>query len=358
MQDCLAETVFFATFAGGWKQFGIKMEQNNYPYPPQRPRRRGNGMLWLLLSIMLASLLLLGASFFFWYSRQGKGGVTESERTEENTKETASALLADGSYIYEGVWDDGGSDPQPCQISFTKASGRLMDCSYTNLRWSTTIRLSGEERGETLRFTGKIGNEDLIITVAPEKGDLKMLTGTGIDYAHQGVSKVLKLYALIEPDALGAAIPQSSAPERIREGGAGQSITGNAEKVMVVNAAELADIASPSMSEKPKEDDSKVFDVVEQMPSFPGGNVMAWLSQNIKYPVVAAENGVHGRVVVQFVVEKDGSVSDVHAVKKVDPSLDKEAERVVKSMPRWNPGRQNGSPVRVKYTLPLTFKLE
>ena len=84
---------------------------------------------------------------------------------------------------------------------------------------------------------------------------------------------------------------------------------------------------------------------------------MAWLSQNIKYPEIAAKNGVQGRVVVQFVVEKDGSVTDVHTVKKVDPSLDREAERVVRSMPRWSPGRQNGAPVRVKYTLPVTFKL-
>ena len=118
------------------------------------------------------------------------------------------------------------------------------------------------------------------------------------------------------------------------------------------------EIAPPPEPEKPKEEDTKIFDVVEQMPSFPGGNVMAWLSQNLKYPVIAAENGVQGRVVVQFVVEKDGSVSDVHAVKKVDPSLDKEAERVVKSMPKWIPGKQNGSPVRVKYTLPVTFKLQ
>ena len=85
---------------------------------------------------------------------------------------------------------------------------------------------------------------------------------------------------------------------------------------------------------------------------------MAWLSQNIKYPEIAAKNGVQGRVVVQFVVEKDGSLTDIYAVKRVDPSLDKEAERVVRSMPRWSPGRQNGSPVRVKYTLPVTFKLQ
>ena len=118
------------------------------------------------------------------------------------------------------------------------------------------------------------------------------------------------------------------------------------------------EIAAP---EPPKPvEENKVFDVVEQMPSFPGGMgaLMSWLSQNIKYPVIAAENGVQGRVIVQFVVEKDGSITDVKVAKSVDPSLDKEAARVVGSMPHWIPGKQNGSAVRVKYTVPVTFKLQ
>ena len=106
--------------------------------------------------------------------------------------------------------------------------------------------------------------------------------------------------------------------------------------------------------------ENKVFDVVEQMPSFPGGQqaLMDYLSNNVKYPVVAQENGVQGRVVVSFVVEKDGSITDVKVVKSVDPSLDKEAARVVKSMPRWFPGKQNGSAVRVKYNVPVSFRLQ
>ena len=104
---------------------------------------------------------------------------------------------------------------------------------------------------------------------------------------------------------------------------------------------------------------SKVFDVVEEMPQFPGGPsaLFEYLSKNIKYPVVAEENGVQGRVIVTFVVERDGSFTDVRVVKSVDPSLDKEAVRVVRSMPLWIPGKQHGSPVRVKYTVPVTFKL-
>ena len=123
----------------------------------------------------------------------------------------------------------------------------------------------------------------------------------------------------------------------------------------VLKAKEV--IAQP---EPPKEEETKVFDVVEQMPSFPGGQsaLLQYLSSNIKYPVVAEENGVQGRVIVTFVVERDGSITDVRVIKSVDPSLDKEAVRVVKSMPKWIPGKQNGSAVRVKYTVPVTFRLQ
>lgn len=124
----------------------------------------------------------------------------------------------------------------------------------------------------------------------------------------------------------------------------------------VLKAKEV--IAEP---EPPKhEEENKVFDIVEQQPLFPGGPaaLMKYLSEHTKYPVVAQENGVQGRVTVQFVVEKDGSISDVHVLRGVDPSLDKEAVRVVKSMPRWTPGKQNGITVRVNYRVPVLFRLQ
>ena len=118
-------------------------------------------------------------------------------------------------------------------------------------------------------------------------------------------------------------------------------------------------IAAP---EPPKHvvEETKIFTVVEQMPMYPGGDaaLMGYLRDNIKYPTVAAENGVQGRVVVGFVVERDGSITDVNILRGVDPSLDREAMRVVKSMPRWNPGKQNGSAVRVKYQVPVSFRLQ
>lgn len=104
---------------------------------------------------------------------------------------------------------------------------------------------------------------------------------------------------------------------------------------------------------------TRVYDVVEQMPSFPGGisGLRTYLNQNIRYPAEAQENCVQGRVVVRFVVEKDGHISDVTVLRSVDPSLDKEAIRVIRNMPRWSPGKQGGEPVRVRYNVPVSFRL-
>lgn len=119
----------------------------------------------------------------------------------------------------------------------------------------------------------------------------------------------------------------------------------------------VEEIAAPEPP-KHEEEQDKIFEVVEQQPQFPGGSVNRWLADHIKYPVVAAENGISGRVVVQFVVERDGSVSQVRVVRGVDPSLDKEAQRVISSMPKWIPGKQNGQAVRSRFTVPVTFRLQ
>ena len=102
-----------------------------------------------------------------------------------------------------------------------------------------------------------------------------------------------------------------------------------------------------------------VFDVVEVMPQFPGGQIamLKYLMENIKYPEQAMKEGIQGRVTVRFIVEKDGSISNVKPVLSVHPLLDKEAVRVVKSMPKWSPGKQKGKPVRVQFNVPVMFKL-
>lgn len=109
-----------------------------------------------------------------------------------------------------------------------------------------------------------------------------------------------------------------------------------------------------------KEENNAPLTIVEQMPAFPGGNaaLMQYLAKNVKYPMIAIETGVSGRVVISFVVERDGSISNVKVMKSVDASLDKEAMRVVSAMPKWIPGRQNGNTVRVKYQVPVSFRLQ
>ena len=107
------------------------------------------------------------------------------------------------------------------------------------------------------------------------------------------------------------------------------------------------------------EEEQQIFQVVENMPEFPGGTaeLMAYLRKNIKYPTICQEQGIQGRVVVQFVVNKDGSIVDPEVIKPVNPYLDKEALRVISTMPKWKPGEQRGKPVRVKFTVPVQFKL-
>ena len=108
-----------------------------------------------------------------------------------------------------------------------------------------------------------------------------------------------------------------------------------------------------------KKEETKAFDIVDEMPQFPGGQaaLLEYIAKNVKYPVVAEDNGIQGRVIVTFVVGRDGSITDAKVVKSVDPSLDQEALRVVEAMPRWQPGKIEGKPVCVKYTVPVQFKL-
>ena len=121
-------------------------------------------------------------------------------------------------------------------------------------------------------------------------------------------------------------------------------------------------VAVEVKAKKPQEEEAEpkgVFDVVENMPEFPGGTpeMMKYLMENVKYPKEAYEKGIQGRVLVSFIIENDGSITNAKVVKNVSDELDAEAIRVIESMPKWKPGKQNGKVVRVKYTIPVTFRL-
>ena len=110
---------------------------------------------------------------------------------------------------------------------------------------------------------------------------------------------------------------------------------------------------------EPEEEEEEIFMVVEDQPEFPGGTaaLLEYLRKNIKYPAICRENNIQGRVLVTFIVNKDGAIVEPEVVKSVNPSLDKEALRVIAGMPKWKPGSQRGKPVRVKYTVPVNFRL-
>lgn len=125
-------------------------------------------------------------------------------------------------------------------------------------------------------------------------------------------------------------------------------------------SAQVEAYTPPAVVKEEEESSQQIFTVVETKPEFPGGQgaLLQYLAKSIKYPVIAQENGIQGRVSCSFVVNKDGSIVDAEVIRGVDPSLDKEALRVINSMPKWSPGKQRGKPVRVKYTVPVTFRLQ
>ena len=181
---------------------------------------------------------------------------------------------------------------------------------------------------------------------------------------------LLKLLALIPIVGLALALnartvtdyvydePQKQQP--VKKGKKAGTIKVNGQDIKVVEQDDIVTMegeVEASAQESPADD---AFDVVEQMPEYPGGPkaLMEFLNNNVQYPAEAEKAGIQGRVIATFVVEKDGSISNAKVVKSVDPLLDAEALRVIGAMPNWKPGMQNGKIVRVKYTVPLSFHLD
>ena len=181
---------------------------------------------------------------------------------------------------------------------------------------------------------------------------------------------LLKLLALIPIVGLALALnartvtdyvydePQKQQP--VKKGKKAGTIKVNGQEIKVVEQDDIVtmegEVEAPAQ-ESPADD---AFDVVEQMPEYPGGPkaLMEFLNNNVQYPAEAEKAGIQGRVIATFIVEKDGSISNAKVVKSVDPLLDAEALRVIDAMPNWKPGMQNGKVVRVKYTVPLSFHLD
>ena len=177
---------------------------------------------------------------------------------------------------------------------------------------------------------------------------------------------LLKLLALIPIVGLALALNARTVTDYVydepqqqpvKKGKKAGTIKVNGQDIKVVEQGDIVTMEGEVDQDQAKEE---AFDVVEEMPEFPGGPkaLMDYLMENVKYPKTAFDADIQGRVIAQFVVDKEGTVRDAHVVKSVDPALDAEALRVINNMPKWRPGRQNGKVVNVKYTIPVSFSLD
>lgn len=189
-------------------------------------------------------------------------------------------------------------------------------------------------------------------------------------YEKQYTGEILDAGAVvIEEEIIPITMPEKKTvpppPQAVTQAEVLNIVEDNAdiEETTIVSAEDQAEFVEikddvPIVVEEPEEE-QEIFQVVEKMPEFPGGaaELMKYLRKNIKYPTICQEQGIQGRVVVSFVVNQDGSIVDPIVMKPVNPYLDKEALRVISTMPKWTPGEQRGKPVRVKFTVPVTFRL-
>ena len=237
-----------------------------------------------------------------------------------------------------------GFAPAQCILGICYYEGKGVDKDLKKAAyWWYQAAIQGDEAAQYLigncYYKGEGIDRDLeqaasCYKKAAEKGDHEAQKALGICYYHgEGVDKDLKQ----------SAYWFKKAAEQGDE-----------------DAKELLEEVEEEIQSLSASSSGQVYDIVEQMPSFPGGQsaLFQYLSKNIQYPEICEKKGIQGRVICSCVVDTDGSITDVQVKQSVDPNLDREAVRVIQSMPKWNPGKENGLPVRVRYNLPITFSLK
>lgn len=220
-----------------------------------------------------------------------------------------------------------------------KLSGRVMNVNTKQPVVGASVILRGTTNGMLSDANGKF-------ELQVKKGDVLVVSYVGLQTQSLPVETESKLVVWMKDDV--QSMEEMEVVGMASDGVGAPSVSHPDKKVVAV-------VDVPNV----KEEQQEVFTVVEEMPQFPGGmgEAMRFLAKNIKYPSVAQQAKIEGRVIVQFFVGKDGSVSDVKTVRSVSPELDAEAIRVVNMMPKWIPGKQRGKAVAVKYTMPIMFRL-
>lgn len=222
-------------------------------------------------------------------------------------------------------------------------SGKVVEAGKKNLPvMGASVLIKGTTTGTLTDIDGKF-------TLAVKKGDVIQVSFVGYQTQSVVVKDETPLTILMRDDVRN--LEEMVVVGYASNGEGTPSVEHPDKKVVAV-------VDVPKAKEEPQE--KVVFQIVEEMPEFPGGQAeaMKFLARNIKYPVAAQQAKIEGRVIVQFVVERDGSISDVHVKRGVNPDLDAEAVRVVSLMPKWKPGKQRGKAVAVKYTMPIMFRLQ
>ena len=249
------------------------------------------------------------------------------------------ALAMQAETVNDYVYTEKTQTPQKKVVKKGKANAQIKMGNKTIQVKKTEKNASGKTKEPLIMIDGKRSTKAEMDALDEKRIDhinvLKGKAATEI-YGAEGKNGVIEIKT--KKPVLLDVVVKAKKPQTLEE------------------AAAQGDIAIGAIDyDKPE----KPFDVVEQMPEFPGGQeaLMQFLRQEVKYPKEAEEKGLQGRVVVRYIIEKDGSISEVEIVKSVNEYLDAEAIRVVNAMPKWKPGKQNGEPVRVKFTIPVTFRL-
>ena len=218
---------------------------------------------------------------------------------------------------------------------------------------------------EQRKLADQVGQEAIIVDMTPQAEEVREKEVIEPEQIEEKPEEQLMTYRatelqIVEDEMVKPEDKILSQEEQVQSDGFAGSVNNSVGSTDLDNIHEhivdvVVEVKKPVV-DKPEE----VFTSVEQMPQFPGGDeaLMKFLSSHINYPPMAAENNVQGKVILQFVVGKDGRVGEVKIARSVDKDLDKEAMRVVKSLPKFIPGRQNGQAVPVWYTLPVSFKLQ
>ena len=222
-----------------------------------------------------------------------------------------------------------------------KLSGQVMEYPAKKPVPGASILVRGTTNGTLADIDGKF-------VIPVKKGDVLVVSYVGLQTQQVPIDAPTNLVVWMKEDV--QTMEEMVVVGMPSDGVGAPSVDPNKKVAAVVDV--------PKVKEEPQE--KVIFQVVEEMPQFPGGmgEAMKFLAKNIKYPVSAQQAKIEGRVVVQFVVERDGSISDIHTVRSVSPELDAEAVRVVSLMPKWIPGKQRGKAVAVKYTMPIMFRLQ